>query len=73
MVNLLDENSEVIISFPVRDIVERYYNKVTVNNQIGLEEATFTIENDIVKLGILFKNFLRQICCNINYGVTGSA
>lgn len=68
VLNLLDENSEVIISFPVRDIVERYYNKVTVNNQIGLEEATFTIENDIVKLGIIVQDFfIDKYAGNINY------
>ena len=68
VLNFIDENSEVIISFPVKDIVERYYNKVTVNNQIGLEEATFSVENDTVKLGIIVQDFfIDKYSGNTNY------
>ena len=57
VVNHLDEENNIMISFPVRTIVERYYNKVTVNNQISLEEAAFKVENENVSLGIIVQDF----------------
>lgn len=57
VVNLLDEENNLMISFPVRTIVDRYYNKVTVNNQISLEEAAFKVENENVSLGIIVQDF----------------
>ncbi len=55
--NLLDEENNLMISFPVRTIVDICYNKITVNNQISLEEAAFKVENDVVKLGIIVQDF----------------
>jgi MFS family permease len=57
VVNLLDKENNLMISFPVRTIVDRYYNKVTVNNQISLEEAAFKVENENVSLGIIVQDF----------------
>lgn len=56
VVKLLKENNQELISFNIQKIFDRFSTYNSIKNQISLQEATFTAENNRAKITILVQN-----------------
>ena len=68
-ISLLDENGVSLIEFPVKEIINRFYNDSNVdnqNNEISLEEASFIVENNTVRMKIILQDFFIDKRANYN-------
>jgi hypothetical protein len=55
-IKLKGENKSDLITFNTKEIYDKFYNYKAMKEQISVEEATFTKENDLVKITIVVQN-----------------
>ncbi len=55
-IKIIGENNEELINFSTQEIFDRFYNYNTMKDQISVEEATFTKENDKAKMAFVVQH-----------------
>jgi len=55
-IKLKGENASDLFTFNTKEIYDKFYNYKAMKEQISVDEATFTKENDLVKLTIVVQN-----------------
>jgi hypothetical protein len=55
-IKLKGENKSDLITFNTKEIYDKFYNYKAMKEQISVEEATFTKENDLVKITVVVQN-----------------
>ena len=55
-IKIIGENNEELISFRTQEIFDHFYNHNTMKDQISVEEATFTKENDQAKIAFVVQH-----------------
>ena len=55
-IKLMDDNNKVLISFNTKEIFDRFYNYHMMKDQISVDEASFTKENDEAKIKLVVQN-----------------
>ena len=55
-IKIIGENNEELISFRTQEIFDHFYNHNTMKDQISVEEATFTKENDQAKMAFVVQH-----------------
>ena len=55
-IKIIGENNEELISFRTQEIFDHFYNHNTMKDQISVEEATFTKENDKAKIAFVVQH-----------------
>ncbi|MEH7440627.1 DUF4153 domain-containing protein [Neobacillus drentensis] len=55
-IKLKGENASDLFTFNTKEIYDKFYNYKAMKEQISVDEATFTKENDLVKITIVVQN-----------------
>ena len=55
-IKIIGENNEELISFRTQEIFDHFYNHNMMKDQISVEEATFTNENDKAKIAFVVQH-----------------
>ncbi|MDQ1146002.1 MFS family permease [Bacillus sp. SORGH_AS 510] len=55
-IKVKSENGQELLTFNTKEIYDKFYNYQGMKEQISAEEATFTKENDLVKMTIVVQN-----------------
>jgi hypothetical protein len=55
-IKLKGENASDLFTFNTKEIYDKFYNYKTMKEQISVDEATFTKENDLIKITIVVQN-----------------
>ncbi|WP_413299552.1 DUF4153 domain-containing protein [Bacillus sp. 1P10SD] len=55
-IKLKGENASDLFTFNTKEIYDKFYNYKAMKEQISVDEATFTKENDLVKITVVVQN-----------------